>query len=298
MTKMSCVKSFVDSSPLLHDASALRRRSAADGYLYFGRLLKSAAIVEVRRQVLEVCRQHGFLNPRSPLLDGIVCDDPQVTRIEFEDPARWIAYYKDVLRLRDFHALGLAPELLGTFERIFGEPVLPHSRNIFRTMFPQSSQFTTPAHQDFVHIKGTKETWTAWIPCGDCPEELGGLAIVPGSHKWGLLPTHSAYGAGNTGVQVPADSPWVAGPLTCGDVLIFPSLTVHQGRDNVSGNRLRLSLDFRYQPLSQPIHPSSMQPHGNYLTWSEIYANWPADDPVRDYWKNWELHYLESPNAQ
>jgi hypothetical protein len=37
-----------------------------------------------------------------------------------------------------------------------------------------------------------------------------------------------------------------------GDALIFPSLTVHQALPNLTQDRLRVSLDNRYQALSQP----------------------------------------------
>jgi ectoine hydroxylase-related dioxygenase (phytanoyl-CoA dioxygenase family) len=178
------------------------------------------------------------------------------------------------------------------FETLFGETAVPHARNIARTIFPQNSTYTTPAHQDYVHIKGTLDTWTAWIPAGDCPSALGGLAIVSGSHRLGQLKTHAAYGAGGSGVEVPADSKWVLGELACGDVLTFHSLTVHQGRDNLTPDRLRLSFDFRYQPSSHPIARNSMLPHMGWLTWDQIYGSWPPNDAVRYYWKKWNLNYV------
>ena len=70
------------------------------------------------------------------------------------------------------------------------------ARNIARVIFPRNTKYTTPAHQDYIHIQGTEETWTAWFPLGDCSKELGSLAILPRSHVFGILPTHTAYGAG------------------------------------------------------------------------------------------------------
>lgn len=289
MTAMTRTAMYLDSTPLLDDPRALRERAAEDGYLYFKRLIDPKAILNIRRQVLEVAKKHGWLDESAPLMDGIA--KKGACYIESVSP-EWVGYYNDILRVRDLHALALNPAILGMFEKLFGETVVPHSRNICRLIFPQNTKFTTPAHQDYVHIKGTKDTWTMWIPGGDCPSTLGGLAIAPGTHRLGELPTHTAYGAGGAGVEVPAESKWVLGDLECGDVLTFHSLTVHQGRDNLTENRLRVSFDFRYQPLSHPIAKSSMLPHMNREPWEAIYANWPANDAVRYYWKKWSLNYV------
>src|ERR1019366_97939 len=146
MTLMNRVAPFVDSTPIRHDAAALRERAATDGYLCFRGLLNPAAILTIRRQVLELCRRHGLLEPHAPLLDGIANADERVRQMEHAEYGRWVEYYKDVLRLRDFHALALSPELIAVLEKLFSEPVVPHPRNIFRTMFPRTTQFTTPAH--------------------------------------------------------------------------------------------------------------------------------------------------------
>ena len=289
MTAMVTTEPYADSTPLLKDPKALRERASRDGYLCFRRLLDPETVLHVRRQHLEVCRKHGWLDESAPLMDGVAKKGLCYVESVHEE---WIAFYNDILRIRDFHALALNPAIIDMFEKLFNETAVAHSRNIARTIFPQNTTFTTPAHQDYVHIKGTKNTWTMWIPGGDCPSQLGGLAIAPGTHTLGELKTHAAYGAGGAGVEVGEDSPWVLGDLGCGDVLTFHSLTVHQGRDNLTPDRFRLSYDFRYQPLSHPIARSSMLPHMGRESWEQIYASWPANDPVRYYWKKWDLKYL------
>jgi len=289
MATMTRTADYTDSTPLLGNPAALRARAQADGYLHFKRLLDPQKVLNVRRQVLEVARKHGWLVESAPLMDGIA--KPGVCVVESVHP-EWKPYYCDILRLRDFHALALDPALIGAFEKLFGEPALLHSRNICRLIFPNNPLYTTPAHQDYVHIKGTHDTWTTWIPGGDCSAELGGLAILPGSHKLGQLPTQAAYGAGGSGVATPEDAVWHAGDLECGDVLMFHSLTVHQGRDNMTPDRLRISFDFRYQPRSHQLVRSSMEPHHKFLTWEQIYADWPANDPVKFYWKDWPINYV------
>jgi len=287
MTTMNVVETFDDSTEILNDANALHTRANEAGYLFFRGLLPRGAVLAVRRELMKIARAHHLLKPDTdPLLgiarEGLVC---------YEGCDEWRKWYVDMQQSRLFHALPHHPRLLDLFGKVFDEPALVHARNICRLVSPGTTQFTTPAHQDHIHIKGTPDTWTAWIPIGDCPAELGGLAVLPNSHRSGLLETRAAYGPGGVGVDVPADKPWKITDYRCGDVVVFHSLTVHQGRDNRSVDRLRLSFDVRYQPMSHPVDPSSMEPHWPTLglTWPKIYARWPADDPLRYYWKRQPL---------
>ena len=178
------IENFVDSTPLLDAPDALRARAAEQGYLFFRSLLDTESVLDLRRQILEVCQKHGWLDDDAPLMDGVSRDGQLF--IEGLSP-EWIAFYTDVQRLRAFNALALHPAILAMLATLFGEETLPHSRNICRVIFPNALTHTTPPHQDNFYIGGTDETWTAWIPAGDCPATLGSLAVAPGSHKLGKL---------------------------------------------------------------------------------------------------------------
>jgi ectoine hydroxylase-related dioxygenase (phytanoyl-CoA dioxygenase family) len=177
----------------------------------------------------------------------------------------------------DGHALKLHPNVLGLFERLFGEPVLAHPLLIPRCIFPQRPEFTTPSHQDFPHIQGTTETLSLWLPLGDCPAEMGGLAIARGSHTEGVRDFTVSNGAGAMEEIDPLEGSWVTGPLDAGDVLIFHSLTVHKGLPNLT-DRLRLSLDNRYQRASEPICERCLQPYAGCGSWDEITAGWTSQE--------------------
>src|SRR5262249_40042659 len=138
-----------------------------------------------------------FLSPGTPLEAGIA--RPGVACRE-NDPD-YMAAYDDIQRLEAFHALAHEPALLEPLRRLFGEEGLVHPRNIARVMVPNNNTLTTPPHQDFIHIQGTVEPYTAWIPLGDCPRALGGLEVLPGSHRLGVLPVRPAKGAGGVGVD-------------------------------------------------------------------------------------------------
>ncbi len=177
---------------------------------------------------------------------------------------------QDLQRVRDFHALALDPAIINALEVLFGESVLPHSRNICRVVFPDTATHSTPPHQDNLYIGGSEQTWTVWIPCGDVPVTLGGLAAGKGTHNLGKLKDVEAQGPGGRQVEVDDEVVWVNGDYACGDAIFLHSLTVHQGCDNLSGNQLRVSLDYRYQPSSHPVRSDSLLPHMGWLTWDEV----------------------------
>jgi ectoine hydroxylase-related dioxygenase (phytanoyl-CoA dioxygenase family) len=283
------MRPFPDSTALLDNPAALRERAAADGCLFLRALLPEAPVRAARREILEVCARHGFLAAGAPLDDalagaGVCCREG--------DP-EYMAAYDEIQRLESFHALAHQPALLGALRAVFGEEVLVHPRNIARVMFPQNNTFTTPAHQDYVHIQGTPDTWTAWIPLGDCPRELGGLEVLPGSHRHGVLPVRSAYGAGGLGVETEGlGLEWAGGDFRCGDALLFHSLCVHRGVNNSTPDRVRLSVDYRYQGASQPVTEGSLLPHFNRLSWEEIYRDWRSEE-LQYYWKRFDLRMAE-----
>lgn len=280
---------FLDSTDALAQPEVLRGRAAEQGFLFFRGLLPREPLREARRQILEICARHGFLAPGTEPEAGIAAEGVRYR----EGHPEYMAAYDEIQRLEAFHALAHQPALLEALRTLFGEAVLVHPRNIARVMFPQNNTFTTPAHQDYVHIQGTEETYTAWFPLSDCPRELGGLEVLPGSHRFGVLPVRSAYGAGGLGVETEAlGLTWAGGDFACGDVLLFQSLCVHRAVDNQTPDRVRVSVDFRYQGVSRPVVPSSLQPHFNRLSWDEIYQGWERAD-LQYYWRELPLKVVE-----
>lgn len=257
---------FRRSTDLLGRAEDLRQRAAEDGYLFLPGLLPAADVLAVRTAILSLCVEAGWCTHEGraggagPFVEG----DPE-----------YMAVYDRIQRLEAFHGLALHPALLGLYGALFQGAVLAHPRNIARVMFPGNNRHATPAHQDALHIRGTPETWTAWLPLGDCPADLGGIAVLAGSQREPLLEAHPALGAGGREVDTAAlPYTWFAGDMRAGDVLTFHSHTVHRALPNRTATRMRLSVDFRYQPAGEPVAADSLQPHFGRLTWEEIYGGW------------------------
>lgn len=282
---------LVSSMDVRHDAAALRERADRDGYLYMPGLLDPARLLELRRQFVTLLSDLGWLDPGADPMDAIARpgQEPIWESHEAFGPA-FLGFQK----LELFHALPHDPAILDVLERLFGETVLVHPRHIGRIMFPQTP--VTPPHQDYLHIRGTETTYTAWIPLGDAPIELGGLKVLPGMHKQGLLPVRQMPGAGGAGIEDHnLANNWLTVDYRAGDVLFIHSMTPHASMPNHTGNRMRLSLDYRYQPVSHPVNPSSLQPHRpgvQKLTWEEIYAGWKSDQ-FKYYWQKLPLNVVK-----
>ncbi|MCS6862270.1 MAG: hypothetical protein NZT92_18350, partial [Abditibacteriales bacterium] len=65
------MKPFFISNDALEDASALQQRMERDGYLFFRGLVNTEAILQVRRDILTLCQQAGWLADGTTLMDGI-----------------------------------------------------------------------------------------------------------------------------------------------------------------------------------------------------------------------------------
>ncbi len=270
---------FHISNDILDQPSALRARMKKDGYLFFRGLLPIDAVSQVHSAILTICQQHDWADAHGHAQGQ--------ARLEGA-PDFW-AVYDPVQRLELFHALAHRPELLKLIGDLVQETPFLHPRNISRITFPQTEHFTTPPHQDFVHIQGTPDVYTTWIPLSDCPQELGGVAVLAGSHVHDVLPVHKASGAGGLGIDTdPLEHVWHTIDYQAGDVLCFHSHTVHKGLPNRTSNRLRISVDYRYQGISGAIVEDGLEPHYRRLTWEQIYTGWTRSE-LQYYWRDLPL---------
>jgi hypothetical protein len=264
------VQGYTDSTSIAGDRDALRRRLREDGFLFFRRLIPSQTVHGVREDVLTALDESGWLEPGSAATEAR--PGPTVRR---EGQPDFFGGYTNVQRRPSFHRLAHAPELVSVLRTLVADDLLVHPQKIARMSFPNSA-FTTPPHQDFRYIQGTTDVFTAWMPLSACPPELGGLRALGGSHTRGLLPTHRAQGAGGLAVDVPDDdTDWATTDYEPGDVLVFHSLTVHGALPNVS-DRLRLSVDYRYQSASEPVAHRTLTPHffPDVPDWDELTKDW------------------------
>lgn len=252
---------FAAADARVLDPVALRTQLAEDGYLFLPGLLDREAVLRVRRDLAETLASLGWLAEASDPMDAH--PSPKAVREAFN--ADYFVAYQAIQSLQSFHELAHHPRLVAAAEAVIGEEILVHPRKIARVNPPGEPTKITPPHQDYRLIQGTADVLTIWLPLGDCPHELGGLATLTGSHREGLRPVELladvAGGVKAVGVELdPADPRWVSSVMTAGDVLLFHSLTVHAAKPNLT-DRLRLSADFRYQSVRQPVVADTLEPH-------------------------------------
>ncbi|MDW3220238.1 MAG: phytanoyl-CoA dioxygenase family protein [Acidimicrobiales bacterium] len=273
-----------ESTSIVDDPVALRARLEEDGYLYLPKLLDRDDVLAVRRDVLRALGEAGWTDPEALPMAGRVGIEPA----REGDPAFFDALDR-VQKLESFHTLAHQPALVAAMRAALGESAFPHPLKIARLVFPDFEAISTPPHQDYPNNQGTEKLTATWIPLGDMAAELGGLAILRGSHKWGPLPLTNHLGAGNRCAMLPPEMleecRWVTTRFEAGDVLVFPSLTVHAALHNLSGMFFRLSIDFRWQLEGEALTAGCLEPHFGRLSWDEIYEQWRSDE-FQYYWRD------------
>lgn len=257
--------SLIESNSLFDNTSALQSRLKEEGYLYFRGLGPRQRILELRRQILEICDAAGWVDKKYPLMAARWSGAGPFT----ESEAPYMSVYRNMLRLPLFNELPQDPFYMHLFERLLGGEIFNHRMHIGRVSFPNNTVQTTPPHQDFHYIAGSPETYTVWTPIGDVPREVGGLAVLArsnlkGFQKHNFFPEQKYAGSGfdeATCRNLFGPLVWHTTDFTAGDVLLFHSHTVHKAIPNLSGNILRLSADNRYQLAGTETGPAAHRTH-------------------------------------
>jgi ectoine hydroxylase-related dioxygenase (phytanoyl-CoA dioxygenase family) len=291
---------FTDSTPLLDDPDALRARFSDDGYVFVRGAVDPNVVRAVRERITTIIADAGWTDPERSM-DAVVTGEGVC--VEGEDP--YFAVYDQIQRLEAFHAVPHQPSVHRLMRALLGETVFPHPLGIARLSFPANDAWATPAHQDYPNNQGTEDLYACWIPLGACPVELGGLSILSGSHRLGVLPLEFALGAGNRRAVLDDrcdDLDWVGGDFELGDAVVFHSLTLHRSLPNQT-DRMRLSVDYRFQRQGEPLTEGCLEPHFGRLRWSEIYDGWERTD-LQYYWQSlqfdvapWDPSHHAMPDA-
>ena len=232
-----------DAAALLANPERLRARAARDGFLFFRGLLSEDLVLSLRRSVLDYARRVGWLDSAAPLDEARAATGKRVGY--YQDP-EWVNLQVHVQNGSEMWSLGDCVAIHRALHAVEGRAsyLCLSTANTCRVFSPHPDMATQP-HQDAHYVRTMGEFWTVWIPLGDCPRELGPLAVLAGSHTGGLL-DHTGTGIVDGGVAVADDAVWSTTDFRCGDAILFCPHTLHRSLPNQSGDRLRLSADFRY----------------------------------------------------
>ncbi len=279
-----------EANELLADTDALRRRLADDGYLFFRNIVPVERLLALRDQITAILAELEWIKDGAERMAA-----KAVCRPRREGQPRFFKAHDRIVKLEALHSLAHESNLMNVMRAALGDTAFPHPLSIVRLVFPDSPELATPPHQDFPNNQGTPNLTAAWIPLADCAIEDGSLAVLEGSHKFGVLPLKFHLGAGNRAAVLTEEMKagrWVGADFKLGDVLLFPSLTVHKAMENHNTETMRLSVDFRYQLEGEALTEGCLQPHFQRVSWEDIYRDWKSDE-FKYYWRNKE--YAEVP---
>ncbi len=268
-TAKDCFGWLQPSTNLLGDAAALKQRLDEDGYLYLPGYLDRAYVDEARNFLLHQISAMGLLNENAPVENGIARQPWQPT------PCHHLV--NDNLPLQQLLYDGPMIEL---YQRLLGNEISHFDFTGMRVMGPGHG---TAPHADAVYMnRGSQQLFTSWTPLMEIDLDMGGLLVMPGSHKVDRLEKYFESDVDTYCTNKPNREPqdvhrWIGpvgdGKLTAhpaklqkslglpwltaeryqpGDVLIFGIRTVHASIDNTT-NRIRLSTDSRYQRSNEEL---------------------------------------------
>lgn len=279
-----------EANGLLGNAAAVHARLQQDGYLFFRNIVPPDVLAGLRDQITQVLAEQGWIEGGEQRMAA-----KAIVRPLREGQPKFFKAHDRIVKLEALHSLAHETNLMSVLRQALGDTVFPHPLSIVRLVFPDSPELATPPHQDFPNNQGTPDLTAAWMPLGDCAIQDGSLAIMEGSHKFGVLPLKFHLGAGNRRAILNEDvlaCRWVGADFKAGDVVLFTALTVHKAMENYNQERMRLSVDFRYQLEGEALTAGCLQPHFNRLSWEEIYRDWKSDK-FKYYWR--AKNFVEVP---
>jgi ectoine hydroxylase-related dioxygenase (phytanoyl-CoA dioxygenase family) len=237
------VQEFEDAAPHRANPERLRALAERDGFLFVRGLVPEDLVEALRARVLEYASSVGWLDPQAPVEAARAAPAKRVGC--YQDPD-WVNLQVNVQTNSEMWAVGDCVAIHRVLHAVEGRSSYLNlsTANTCRVFSPHPDMATQP-HQDAHYVRMIGEFWTVWIPLGDCPRELGPLALLAGSHRGGLR-EHSGQGIVDGGVAVAAETVWSTIDFRCGDAILFRPHTLHCSLPNQSGDRLRLSADFRY----------------------------------------------------
>ncbi len=279
-----------EANKLLGNSSALRSRLATDGYLFLRDIVSVEHLQVLRDQITGILAELGWIEGGEERMKARA-----ICRPRREGQPKFFHAHDRIIKLEALHSLAHESNLATVMRQALGDSAFPHPLSIVRLVFPDSPELATPPHQDFPNNQGTPNLTAAWIPLGDCSIDDGSLAILEGSHKYGVLPLKFHLGAGNRRAVLSEEIQtcrWVGADFKAGDIVLFPSLTVHKAMENYNTETMRLSVDFRYQLEGEALTEGCLKPHFERVSWEDIYQNWKSDK-LKYYWRNKD--YVEVP---
>jgi hypothetical protein len=186
-------------------------------------------------------------------------------RDAFGDPG-----YRRILADPGFNRIPFVSPLADLMAQILGPAGFCYPLKLPRVVYPASLVLHQPGNYVHKDYGSVQDMFTCWVPLGDVPRRLGGLAVKPGSQRTARVRPRLLDHLG---------PPWLTADYRAGDVGVFHCLTTHAALPNHE-HRMRFSAEYRWQLADQPA-PRRMVlgPKGNELG-SRMFSRMPWWRPV------------------
>lgn len=228
-----------DSRHLFGDWSALRHLIATDGYVFIRALLPPDMVRTVGRAGLGFLQSAGWTAPGG---DPVHAPPAGAVRAVKMRDAFGQAGYREIVADPGFTRIPFVSPLVDLMRQIMGPAGFCYPLKIPRVVYPAAVVPRQPGN--FVHkdYRSVQDMFTCWVPLGDVPRTLGGLALRPGSQ-------HTTQVRPRPLTELPPG--WATTDYQGGDVLVFHCLTTHAALPNRE-HRMRFSAEYRWQLADQP----------------------------------------------
>jgi Phytanoyl-CoA dioxygenase (PhyH) len=263
------VEELRDSAALAGDPDALRARLVSDGYLFLRAFLPAEQVGAAGVRVRALLRTGGWTDRARPPAGSS-------RRAAVAGGVRDAALLA-AMASRPFNRIPYLPPLRGLVRGLLGPDAFSYPIKVLRTVHPETGGQVPQGrhiHQDFA-VGGVDDMLTTWVPLMPIPRQVGGLAVLPGSHRGRpRLPR----------LLSPDERGWASTDYQVGDVLLFHCLTSHAALPNRSG-LLRLSQDSRWQYADLPA-PARMvygppgRPRADHEMFSRLLGREPWWEPI------------------
>jgi hypothetical protein len=244
------VKQLQDTNHALGDREALLGMMRDQGYWLFRDVLDREALGAVRDRYMAELHDRNLVDPavNEPVWN-------RTTPLEIDDGVT-SSRFPRLREGRVWENFVKQPKIEAFFAGLAGErPEWLTASDYYRIVPPGQDRGEDPfalRHQDGQGLPGL-DFVTCWIPLADVDADVGGIAIVPGSHTHGVAMErwHSP--------DMAPDDGWARADYRYGDVLMFTSSMLHSGMRNHSADHFRLSLDIRLymhgspRPITGPL---------------------------------------------
>ena len=245
----------------MHHECELHLKLDRDGYLFFPGLIDTREIQAARNAVFKQLKDVDELE--APYEEGIFSHRSRRDEL-YKDRGE---FWKMVSNGELLRKVSNGPTLQKIASKIFGSPAVGFDYLFLRAV--PRGRFTHLHCDSGFFTRFTKKVLTCWIAFSDITLDKGPLFVIEGSHKFMDIRKNfdnfdvvfnkeqkASIDEDPVSFANKRNAKLLTTNFKPGDVLIFGMHTLHGAFENhATDDRIRLTCDIRYQPISEPRDP-------------------------------------------